>query len=233
MAVDDERKLNREELWKFYEKAIEGRNTFYAQYLKYMNLYAIFTGALFIAFYSLVNPDNRNGLDLYALVVSLVGLLTSILWLCSVKGYYAWILNWINVVKYYEECLNEGCKVQDSRFVYGLFCESDTKKCFLISPFRYSTQKLTMLFVEITILGWLVVIFLQMQKFMVCFCECCICLSIQLLFFLFAIIMVLLLCFREELKDNVETHYQLKSLGKDENIVCKTFVTSSPPKMQK
>ena len=232
MAEDDGRKLDRDELWKFYEKAIEGRNAHYAQYIHFMNLYAIFTGALFVAFYSLVNSNSEKNLDVYALIVAFLGLVTSILWLCSVKGYYAWILNWINVVKYYEECLNEGCEDQKSRFVYGIFYKCNTKKCFLISPFRFSTQKLTMLFVEITILGWLVVICLLLQDFFGCLCGCSIFPIVIVLGYLFAIIVVFFVCFNEELKDNVKMHYRLKDLRKDELVVVKKTMTVKAPSLE-
>ena len=45
---------NRQELWRFYEKAIDGRDSFYKHYVQYMNLYAIFTGAFLFFFLCLM-----------------------------------------------------------------------------------------------------------------------------------------------------------------------------------
>lgn len=167
-SVKSEKDCNRDELWRFYEKAIEGRNTHYAQYMKFLNQYAIFTGALFVAFYTLLkSPENF----VYAMLVAVLGLVTSILWLCSVKGYYAWIVSWISVVQYYEDRLNKGRKVSDACFVYKLFCEHESKACILTEPNRYSTQKLTMLFIAFVILSWVLAIVILIYC-RLCECPC-------------------------------------------------------------
>ena len=51
MGSDEEKEFNT--LFKYYEKAIEGRNFHYQNYNTWANYYSIFTGALFIAFYTL------------------------------------------------------------------------------------------------------------------------------------------------------------------------------------
>lgn len=210
--VKSENEKNREELWKFYEKAIEGRNAFYNHYVKYVNLYAIFTGALFVAFYTLLG---KGDCKLYAVFVACLGMITSILWLCSVKGYYSWIISWINVVKYYEERLNSGLSVHEACFVYGLYYDCNKDSCILTKPSSFSTQKLTMLFVELMIIGWFFSIILLFASKQIT--------EIFQFLFVFYPVVVYLIIFcvvfasiivcgriREKLKDNVEDHYKLK-----------------------
>lgn len=38
--------------FKYYEKAIEGRNLHYQNYNSWVNLYSFFTGAIFIAYHN-------------------------------------------------------------------------------------------------------------------------------------------------------------------------------------
>ncbi len=40
-------------IFKYYEKAIEGRNFHYQNYNTWANYYSIFTGALFVGFYKI------------------------------------------------------------------------------------------------------------------------------------------------------------------------------------
>ena len=233
--LESENEKRREELWKFYEKAIEGRDSFYKHYIKYMHLYAIFTGALFVAFYSLISPVSDNGNKIYAILVACLGLVTSVLWLCSVKGYYSWIISWINVVMYYEERLNRGIPVHKACFVYSLYYNQDSDSCGLTKPSSFSTQKLTMLFVEFVILGWLcsiILLFASEQisaffRFLIDFYPgvlyliiCC---------FVFVLIIVSI-CIRGKLKDDVSSHYVLDRSGRICEEVKERFSVTPPEK---
>ena len=76
-----------------YRLAIEERGRHQKNYNHWMNMYAIFNGALLIAF-------TADGVcDLFKLLISLLGIVTSTLWVCSVNGYYDWIISWINAGK--------------------------------------------------------------------------------------------------------------------------------------
>lgn len=85
-----------------YGKAIDAYNEHRRSYQAWVNLYAIFTGAFFIALYSTMawDSDDRHW---FTILISLLGLFTSICWLASVVGYYAWMKSWIEVVKSLEE----------------------------------------------------------------------------------------------------------------------------------
>ena len=234
--VESENDKNREELWKFYEKAIEGRDSFYKHYIKYMHLYAIFTGALFVAFYNLIKPISDNESKLYAILVACLGLVTSILWLCSVKGYYSWIISWINVVKYYEERLNSSASVHKACFVYSLYYKHTKDSCYLTKPSSFSTQKLTMIFVELVITGWIFSIILLFTSKQL-LTECCALFSthpyifISTICFVSVILFALAKCIREKLKDDVDTHYILDHSGKIcEEKVKENFSVTPPQK---
>lgn len=226
-----EENLDRSELWRFYEKAVEGRNAHYSQYIQFTNLYAIFTGALLVAFYHLIGNASYQP---YAIIVAILGLSTSILWFCSVRGYYAWLISWINVVRHYEECLNLGRVAENSRFVYGLFYEVPKKGRSPIAPSRFSTQKLTMLFVSLCIMGWLAVILIvsgmviQEKKLVMSTDVNDICFMIALVIMALALFVILGLCFHKFMKDDVKSHYCLVKRKTSNDKVFNSFIIKSP-----
>lgn len=228
--VEDE-KIDKDELWKFYEKAIEGRNVLYSQYLKYVNLYAIFTGALFVAFYNLVNKSDYL---VFTIAIAILGLISSILWMCSVKGYYAWIVNWITIVRFYEKNLNFGKNLGESRFVYGLFYEANQKKCFITDPSRFSTQKLTLLFIFSSIMGWVSCFLLAMCKWLqengvVSLDVYRWCGFFTILVMLAAFIYVLFKIFSKSSKDEIDSHYRLVAIpNSNKEIVEASFSICLP-----
>ncbi|MBO7104611.1 MAG: hypothetical protein J6W22_03915 [Fibrobacter sp.] len=225
--VKTEKEKKREELWRFYEKAIEGRNAFYGHYVKYMNLYAIFTGAFFVAFYHVFDKDSFEKL-LLAIIIAMLGLGSSILWLGSVKGYYAWIINWIKVVQHYEDLLNENNPVKESCFVYRLFYniekEPKARECFFLRPSRYSTQKLTMLFVEMIIVGWVSALLMSLYDLLRVDDAKAFFISVVavLLIFLFFCISNY---FKDPLKDNIRSHYKLVLVSKNGDEIVRPEFT--------
>ena len=222
-----DREIDRQELWHFYEKAIEGRNTFYEHYVRYMNLYAIFTGAFFVALYNVFDCDNVLEKP-FTIIISLLGFGSSILWLGSVKGYYAWIINWIKVVQHYEDLLNEGKLVKDSRFVYRLFfdIEKDPKarRCYLLRASRYSTQKLTMLFVEMIIAGWFSVLSIVVCNLLNFGGIVSVLISI-VAGIAFFFLLYFTDFYKEPLKDNVDSHYKLVHVSKKDNEIVRLEFT--------
>lgn len=81
-----------------YGKAIDAYNKHRRSYQAWVNLYAIFTGASFIALYSTITWDSDDR-HWFTILISLLGLFASICWLASVVGHYAWMKSWIEVVK--------------------------------------------------------------------------------------------------------------------------------------
>lgn len=139
-----------------YKIAIEERARHQQNYNHWMNMYAIFNGALFVAYYS-INNNNcciKNNNDILSFIINLLGCITSLLWCFSVHGYYEWIISWIKVVSFYESKLKIS---NNSVYVYRLF--SKTKK-----KFPFSTQKCTKIFTLFVFLGWLNIFILFILK---------------------------------------------------------------------
>lgn len=138
-----------------YKVAIEERARHQQNYNHWMNMYAIFNGALLIAF----TADGTC--ELFKLLVSLLGVFTSSLWIMSVNGYYDWIISWIKVVSFYEaklqmEVNNESNEDKDV-YIYRLFAKTKKK-------FPFSTQKCTRAFTISVLVGWCLLSIYEMLK---------------------------------------------------------------------
>ena len=139
--------------FKFYEKAIEGRNFHYQNYNTWAHYYAIFTGALFIAYYTITD----NACQFLPAFISIVGLITSICWHLTVKGHYHWMLSWIKIVHAYEEELAKIArnKQQKEYRVYSVYLKSSEN----VYRENISTQKLTSIFTIFIEFAWSVFVF--------------------------------------------------------------------------
>ena len=138
-----------------YKVAIEERARHQQNYNHWMNMYAIFNGALLIAF-------TADGVcDLFKLLVSLLGVFTSSLWIMSVNGYYDWIISWIKVVSFYEAKLqmevNNESNEDKNVYIYRLFAKTKKK-------FPFSTQKCTRAFTISVLVGWCLLSIYEMLK---------------------------------------------------------------------
>ena len=124
-----------------YRIAIEERARHQQNYNHWMNMYAIFNGALLVAFTAFSKPCN----EFFLILITLLGIITSALWCFSVNGYYEWIISWINVVSFYESKL----KIEENKpvYIYRLFSKTKTK-------FPFSTQKCTQFFTKCVCGAW-------------------------------------------------------------------------------
>ena len=116
-----------------YEQAIKGREHHQNNFNHWMNMYAIFNGALFVGYY---NIDDKE--SLFSAIILLLGCAAGWAWAFSAIGFYDWIISWINVVKKHEAKI-EGV-------VYRAYYSKQT----------ISTQKLTKLFTKLVALAWTV-----------------------------------------------------------------------------
>lgn len=136
-----------------YRIAIEERARHQQNYNHWMNMYAIFNGALLVAFTAFSKPCN----EFFLILITLLGIITSALWCFSVHGYYDWIISWINVVSFYESKLkNEN----ESVYIYRLFSKSETE-----NNFPFSTQKCTQFFTKCVCVAWILLFSYQILKF--------------------------------------------------------------------
>ena len=78
-----------------------------------MNYYALFNGALFVGFCTLLTATTNisktnntfeltNNYGLLQIILCAVGLISAIAWQCSILGHEKWEMNWMNIIEYYE-----------------------------------------------------------------------------------------------------------------------------------
>lgn len=127
-----------------YDKAIEAYQFHIERYNIWMNYYSVFVGALFIALYSVM--DKSSCFNVLKSVITLMGEIASICWLLSFRGYYSWLKSWIAVIQFYEKRVTQ----PDSR-VYLLIKKEE------INKYGYSTQKVTLCFIYMTLIAWVAI----------------------------------------------------------------------------
>lgn len=138
-----------------YETAIKAYQEHIRHYQTWVNLYAIFVGALFVGLYSLISMDNIKNLDWFLSLVSILGVTASICWLACVVGHYEWTKSWITIVKGFENKLFEGTyKIYGIVLKNGVEVKSMTERRFI------STQKITQTFLFAVIMAWNAVIWI-------------------------------------------------------------------------
>lgn len=186
-------------LFKYYEKAIEGRNFHYQNYNTWANYYSIFTGALFIGYYTILNLENCN-ISLFKFLIILIGLITSICWNLTVKGHYHWMLSWIKIVQDYEKELANFLKKNNIQpyFVYSVYagqCKNNFHK-------NISSQKLTSRFTFSVSIAWTVLLTIYIHNFLCniknilsfCCIPYCICIVAMLLSLIITFFFYLTIC---------------------------------------
>lgn len=143
-----------EKILEYYKTAIDGRNTHLEHYNHWMNMYAIINGALFVGFYSIFTQRNVSCYFYIKLAILVLGCVAGWFWHFSTKGFYEWMLSWLNVISFYENKLSE-CTESDSVYIYRAFIISKGNKMLnekTIQPF--STQKLTQKFTLVVAIVW-------------------------------------------------------------------------------
>ena len=152
--------LDFENGFRFYEKEIEARNLQYQNYNTWANYYALFTGALFVGYYTTLSKC--DGPSLFSLLIVLVGLATSICWNLTVKGHYHWMLSYIKVLHNYEKelaAILKERKLKDWR-AYSIFLEPKEDS----SHANISSQKMTARFTLIISIVWCVLSVMELQE---------------------------------------------------------------------
>lgn len=143
--------------FKYYEKAIEGRNFHYQNYNTWVNYYSIFNGALFVGYYSLLQEKS----SFLLFFITLLGFISAFCWHSTVKGHYIWMISWINIVHNYEEELHTIVDEINNKYtnapekiekynVYNVYTRP--KKDFYRK--NISTQKMTSAFTFIVCIAW-------------------------------------------------------------------------------
>ena len=176
-----------------YKRAIDGYQQHHRNFNHWMNMYAIFNGALFVGYYKLQSVESCSS-HLFKLIILLLGCVAGWCWLFSVCGFYRWIISWIGVVRKFETQLNASLKPYEV-FVHNI-TETEHEK-FYYKPF--STQKLTIAFTSVVALAWTTMLcFFVYGSNITCYCKLSLGIAI-LLFVAFFILICNLFC-REDLK---------------------------------
>ncbi len=147
--------MNDEFLEKQYKLAIDAREKLVDNYHKWMTFYYVANSAVLIAITYLFNKTGsyNNGI----LALALLGLLVSMLWNLSCKGYYYWSGSWINIIIKLEKKLIKGKTKYGVFSVFSQDIVNNEKDSWMpMRPANISTPKLTMLFSFISIIAWLV-----------------------------------------------------------------------------
>lgn len=161
-----------------YDKAVEAYQFHVQRYHTWVNYYAIFVGALFVAFYTIMPQLGNIQRSLCSesissflasvwlpLLIITLGWFASMCWLASIIGHYEWMKSWMRIVKKREEAFFETTPNQSSNtssvsseiFVYGkVMREPDRSESNNMLPKFISTQKITQWFVWSVILAWIV-----------------------------------------------------------------------------
>lgn len=140
-----------------YQKLIEARNFHYDNFSKWTTFFYVAIGALFVAYYSILNPtlvSSSNSVMKW--LVAALGYIVSLFLYWSSKGYYYWNIHWINLIHQFE---NENINNLGYR-VYSVFSNKDTNNNYFnpLSGANISTSKITVLFGFIVAMVWGIII---------------------------------------------------------------------------
>lgn len=152
-----------DEKFEKYKLLINARNFHYDNFNKWMTYYYVAIGALFVGYYTLMSGNKIDDFGEYSLM--LLGLIISLFWYWSCKGYYFWNINFISLVNNYEK---EILEFDEKERVYFVFANKKTQNNYLspISGANISTSKVTILFAFTVAVMWgILMIFKAFEQF--------------------------------------------------------------------
>lgn len=146
-------------LLEMYKIAIDGYHNHFERYNHWMNMYAIFNGALFVGLHSIIDKScNSEGFDLLPflqLLIFALGCISSWFWFFSARGFYRWNISWVKTVAHHENEYIQNFLDDESKedvYVYKAFRKIGNEKYFEARPF--STQKITQWFTGCVAFAW-------------------------------------------------------------------------------
>lgn len=150
-------------LFAAYEKAIEGQQFIVGRYNTWMNYYAIFVGALFLALYTIWPQQDMTSekakIWFLPAIITLIGWIASLGWYGALLGYRKWNGHWMMVVHKIEKTIsNKGTEEDFFPLVYGDMPGSNhSHGAERYMPGYLSTQKITGTFIFFVALAWIAV----------------------------------------------------------------------------
>lgn len=168
---------NKDDKQYAYEKAIEAYWKHVDRYHTWMNYYAIFNGALFVGFCTLLTASTEivakssikddiellnatsisfeNPYSFLLIILCFVGIITSFCWLLSLKGHMIWMNNWMRIIKKYEK-ENVYSIILASESEFRLEGELKRRTIFYNEYYKaFSTSSITKVFIVSIIIGWI------------------------------------------------------------------------------
>ena len=171
-----------------YQKAIDAYQYHVNRYHTWMNYYALFNGALLVAFCTLLCATTQitggkgsvetekvvlegggmflsNNYEGLQVLIIVLGILTSFLWLLSILGHRVWTLSWMSLICKYEREYGFDplyrMVILQNKYNPKNKDGASLKGCFrrMYIPEGFSTDKLTIKFVWLVILSWYVALY--------------------------------------------------------------------------
>ncbi len=154
-----------------YEKAIEAYWKHVDRYHTWMNYYALFNGALFVGFCTLLTATTKilekcedssviicleNDYGFLQIVLCVIGLISAITWRFSIQGHEKWEANWMNIITFYENVGVYSILIMNQEDIIGLKNENNHVLSTSEKINAYSTHKITKIFVFTAIMGWVI-----------------------------------------------------------------------------
>jgi len=163
MENDKDRKFEK------YKLLINARNFHYDNFNKWMTYYYVAIGALFVGYYTLLSGNKIDDFGEYSLMI--LGLIISLFWYWSCKGYYFWNINFISLVNNYEK---EILEFEEKERVYFVFANKKTQNNYLspISGANISTSKVTILFAFTVSVMWGILLVFKSLEQIDCLKDC-------------------------------------------------------------
>lgn len=139
---------------KAYELAIQARKDLKTDYNIWMNFFYIFNGALLVAITSDKIVENNNS----KIYISLIGIIVSIFWHLSCRGYRYWIDSWTRIVIKKEKDFFGNVEV------FGILAEETKESNSYLGSNNISTSKLMQIISIMIIMGWSSYLFIIFYK---------------------------------------------------------------------
>lgn len=132
-----------------YKTAIDGFQFQISRYNTWMNYYAIFIGALFVAFYK-VFPVGKEADWFLPVTIAILGWITSLCWYASLLGNSAWANDWMATIGKIED--------NDTDVIEHVYSHAkptvSTSSTPNPQPKYISTQKITAAFIGAVCWAW-------------------------------------------------------------------------------
>lgn len=140
-----------------YRYLVDARNFHYENFNKWMTFFYVAIGAIFLGYYS----DGINKITNGRLLLNILGIITSLFFYWSGKGYYYWETNWIMKIHDYER------QFSDKDKIYGSFANKKVNNDYykITSGANISTSKISLSFAFCISTVWVYLLISDVHKY--------------------------------------------------------------------